>query len=155
MNLSANTSKITLTKCTGNTGKSGTSTGTAAPPTTEVLKWKNAKSTTIGSAATPITLGTGTLCPATSSSGLSLVADETETGPVTKANTKSTAKGAGSAAEVCVYGPDSSGNFGGQPGAWYEVRHQPLTKQIQVPVNSQREDGARGLAGPVFVFNPG
>jgi hypothetical protein len=101
-NVGANTSSTKFTKCTGNTGTKGSSKGTATPPTSETLTWANGKATTIGN----INLGTGTLCPATNAKGLPLVADETESGTVTKDNTKSTTVGAGSSAEVCVYGSD-------------------------------------------------
>jgi hypothetical protein len=109
-NLTANTSSIKLSKCTGNTGTKGSSKGTAAPPTSQTIKWANLKSTTIGN----ITLGTGSLCPATKVFGtatLSLVADETESGTISADNTKSTAVGAAANSEVCVYGPDANGNL--------------------------------------------
>jgi hypothetical protein len=109
-NLTANTSSTKLSKCTGNTGTKGSSKGTAAPPTSVTFKWANAKTTTIGN----IQLATGTLCPATKVFGtqtLPLAADETESGTVSADTTGSTTVGAASDAEVCVYGPDSSGNL--------------------------------------------
>jgi hypothetical protein len=98
--VTANTSSVKLSKCTGNTGTKGSSKGTAAPPTSETITWGNAKKTTIGN----IQLGTGTLCAATNSKGVPLVADETESGAVSADNTKSTVVGASTSAEVCVYG---------------------------------------------------
>jgi hypothetical protein len=103
-NLTTNTSSTKLSKCTGNTGTKGSSKGTAAPPTTVTFTWANAKKTTIGN----INLGTGTACPATNAKGESLFADETESGTVTADNTKSTAIGAATSAEVCVYAVDST-----------------------------------------------
>jgi hypothetical protein len=126
-NTTTNISKIKLSKCTGNTLTKGSSTGTAAPPTSELLKWANGKTTTIGSATNPIVLGGGTLCPGTNpTTGLSLVADETESGNVSQDNTKSTTLNAASSAEVCVYGPDASGNL--------ELNLAPGTKFVINPV---------------------
>lgn len=122
VNTTANTSVFKLKTCTGNTGTSGKAKGTASSSiTTATIKWKNGKSTTTGN----IQLGTGTLCPATNSGGFSLVADETESGTVTADTTGSTAIGAASSAEVCVYDTATTGV--------YSLNNAPGTKFVIAP----------------------
>jgi hypothetical protein len=109
-NTSSGVTNTKLSSCNGKTGGSGTSktklsTSRMAPfhsdqPTSATFKWKNGKSTTIGSIVT----APGTDCAATDSAGFALVADESESGSVTADNTGSTGVGAATSAEVCAYG---------------------------------------------------
>ena len=120
VDINANTSVTKLKTCTGNTGTKGKSKGTATPPTSITIKWANAKSTSIN-----VSLATGSLCPATNSGGFALVADETESGTVATDNTGSTAPGAATSAEVCVYMTATTGV--------YSLNNAPGTKFVIAP----------------------
>jgi hypothetical protein len=86
------TAKINLKTCTGNTGGSGKTSGTATS-TSGTITWANAKKTTLSETTTA-----GTKC----TPGATLVADEVISGNVTADNTKSTTVGAAASGEFCA-----------------------------------------------------
>jgi hypothetical protein len=106
-NVPANSSKITLKTCNGNTGTKGTIKGTAAVGSTGTVKWANGKSTSFTEST-----ATGTKCAATGGPiGGALVADEVLSGSVTADTTGSTTVGAAVTAEVCVYPTATTGVY--------------------------------------------
>jgi hypothetical protein len=92
VNTTTGVAKINLKTCTGNTGGSGKTTGSATS-TSGTITWANAKKTTASETTT-----TGTACKASAT----LVADEVISGAVTADNTKSTAVGAPVSGEFCA-----------------------------------------------------
>lgn len=92
VNTTTGVAKINLKTCTGNTGGSGKTSGSATS-TSGTITWANAKKTTISESTSA-----GSNCKASAT----LVADELITGSVTADNTKSTVVGAAASGEFCA-----------------------------------------------------
>jgi len=103
---SAGTAKINLSSCTGNTGGSGKSKGSATS-SSGTVKWANGKSTT---STENYTAGTG--CPSSD------IAEQIS-GNVTADTTKSTAVGAALSATVCYN--SSTGKLSLAPGTKFVI----------------------------------
>ncbi len=130
------TAKINLKTCTGNTGGSGKTSGTATS-TSGTITWANAKKTTLSETTTA-----GTKC----TPGATLVADEV----IAATSPRTTPR----ARRLVRQRPGSSAPTAPQPGRssfrWPRARSWLSTRPNQLPDSAHTRKGARRTGGPLF-----